>query len=121
MNLWLVFLLVVISIVIAEIAGRPHSGQRVAGYAVVLCIVAAAALVTGCAADKETRITEYSGTAKPGLVGAPYVSGDLKVQGCRVVEGKGKTAGCITYKGPGGCTFTSTDCKETYTTGIVKP
>ena len=79
-------------------------GWRVVAYGVVMAISIGALLaMQGCASftnpDREIRVTEYSGTASPGLVGAPYVSGDLVVTGCRLVLSKVDGRGCLTYEG----------------------
>ncbi len=91
-------------------------GWRVVAYGVVMAISIGALLaMQGCASftnpDREIRVTEYSGTASPGLVGAPYVSGDLVVTGCRLVLSKVDGRGCLTYEGKA-CTFASGECDE---------
>ena len=72
----------------------------------------ALALVAGCASftkpDNEIRVTEYSGSAEPGLVGTAYVTGDLAVDGCRVIE-SGSVHVCTVYKGRT-CTVQSAGC-----------
>jgi hypothetical protein len=71
------------------------------------------ASLQGCASftkpAREIRVTEYTGTASPGLVGAPYVSGDLVVAGCRLVLSKTEGEGCMRYKGKA-CSYASKDC-----------
>ena len=73
-----------------------------------LCFLALAGCSSFTKPSNETRVTEYDGTAEPGLIGTPYVDGNLKVDGCRVVQ-EGSVLGCIEYLGKM-CKYTSANC-----------
>lgn len=64
--------------------------------------------------DKETRITEYHGHAEPGLAGDVYVKGDLEIDGCRFIEMRESTDGCLTYQGDK-CSYRSPGCSDPLT------
>lgn len=68
-------------------------------------------MLPGCASS-EVRLTEYAGKAKPGLVGVPYVSGDLTVRGCRVVQSGEPLKGCAMIEGVNGYKFQSESCRQ---------
>lgn len=94
--------------------GRP-ARRALACALVVAASIGTLLALNGCASvtnpDREIRVTEYSGTASPGLVGAPYVSGDLVVTGCRLVLSKVDGHGCLTYEGKA-CRYASAECDE---------
>lgn len=56
----------------------------------------------GCASmhnpTNEVRVTEYTGTAEPGIAGTVYVDGQLDVTGCRIVV-EGVVPGTVDYRG----------------------
>ncbi len=75
-----------------------------------LAALLVAVLCAGCA-DREIRVTEYKGTATPGIAGAAYVDGQLDVNGCRVVQSDNPVDGCVRYKGAA-CSYSSAGCNE---------
>lgn len=81
--------------------------MRALGLGLVVGVLSACASLTEPA--RELRVTEYHGTATPGLAGAPYVDGELAVDGCRLTLGVDDAPGCLTFIGTR-CHYASRDC-----------